>query len=325
MGAMFSLSFPLPLSAIDLLNLLFSVLLLVSAVVVFVRDIRSPLHQRYALTALSLLGWVATLPLYYRATDSTTVLWLGRFNFAAAALAVTFGYLLVCSLAKGKDRRTARFEQRSKRFSLPIYLFVAEGAALALVSTFTPLIARDELLSIDASSRHVTVYGTLFPLYVVHIVGYLIASALVAFRARRHASGPVRDRLTLVGAGVLATGVVGVIADIVLPYGMGDFRFTDAGPLSTALFLLAVGYAVLRHHLFDLRLFVRRTLVQGLLLLFVAAAYSAIIALVTEHLTSGSAGLLTRFGVFLIAATVEPLKRYLDKRIDRFLFKEVEQ
>jgi hypothetical protein len=310
----------LPVSASDLLYLLCSVLLLGSAVLIFLRDPRSVLHRRYALTALSLLGWVGTLDLYYRSTNPAAVLWLGRVNFAAAALAVTFGYLLVRAIADGTVRKPGG-HPKPPELPLPM-LLTLEGLLLALLSSLTPLIDSEELVGVGPDGRHVTVYGPLFLLYALHILGYLVAAAIVAFQARRgEAKGPVRDKLTLVGAGVLATGTVGVVADIVLPYGFGDFRFTDLGPLSTALFLLAVGYAVLKHRLFDLRLLVRKTLVLGILGSLALAAYGAVVVLAADRFAGSGSGTLTRFGVLMIALSFDPLRRALEKRVDRLLFR----
>lgn len=301
----------------DILYLLCSALLLLSAAVVFLRDPRSLPHRRYALTALSLLGWVATLPLYYRSLDPATVLWLGRANFAAAALAVCFGYLLVRSLA---DTRLSRV--RTSLFGVPLpQLLSMEALLLAALSAFTPLVVEAELVAAGPDGRHITVYGPLFLLYAAHVLGYLAASALSAFQARRgESTGPARDRLTLVGAGVLTTGTVGVLADIVLPYGFKDFRFTDLGPLSTAAFLLAIGYAVLKHRLFDLRLLLRRTLVLGVLGSLALAAYGAVVVLATERFAGEGAGTLTRFSVLVIALSFDPLRRFLEERVDRLLF-----
>ena len=307
-------------SAADVLYLLCSLLLLGSALVVVARAPKSPLHRRYALTAVSLLGWVATLGLFYRASSPALVQALGRANFACAALAVTFGYLLVRSLADEDGRK--RLARRNQGGTPVVTMLTAEAVLLAAVSAFTGLVDRAELVHSGIDGRHLTVYGPLFPVYAAHIVGYLGASALVAFHARNgEARGAMRDRLTLVGLGVLATGLVGVFSDILLPYGFGDFRFVDAGPLSTALFLLAVGYAVLKHRLFDLRRLVRKTVVLGLLGSLALGIYGAVVLLATERFAGSGSDTLTRFSVLAIALSFNPLQRALEAKVDRLLAK----
>ena len=87
---------------------------------------------------------------------------------------------------------------------------------------------------------------------------------------------------------MLTTGAIALVANVLLPYGLNDFRWCDAGALSTLLFLLAIAYATLWRRLFDLRVLVRRALVYGLLLAFVLGAYSSAVFVVSQYLTTGS-------------------------------------
>lgn len=295
------------LSPTTLLYALCFLLLPGMAAFVLLRNPRSFLHQSFALTALSLLGWLATLFFFNRAHEPATVLLLGRVNFAAVVFVVFLAYLFVRSVA---------------RQPLPRHLswLVAETLLLAVLSAFTPLIDQAEMPS--PSGRHTTVYGPLFPLYILHVLGYLAAAVTTAFGSKRIARGAVRDQLVLIGSGMLATGGVALITNVLLPYGFGNFHFSDVGTLSSILFLVAVAYAITKHHLFDIRLLVRKTLVYGLLLSFVLSAYSAVVLLVTDHLTQGSADTFTRFGVLVIAFSFDPVRRFLEKRVDRLLFRE---
>ncbi len=109
------------------------------------------------------------------------------------------------------------------------------------------------------------------------------------------------------------------MSNALLPYGFGDFRFCDVGTLSTLCFVLAVAYATFIHGLFDLRVILRETLVYGVLLAFVLGTYSSAVFVVTQYLTN-SAGKLTQFAVLLIAFSLDPLRRFLEKKTDRLLF-----
>lgn len=281
---------------------------------------RRTLRHRFAWTALFLLVWVASLYVFHHYREfglgdsPDIVLWLGRVNFAAVVFAVYFAYRFVQALA-GKDRHPAG----------PAWdrVLLAESSVLGLLSLLTPLVDRAEIISLAAHTP-ATVYGVLFPLYVVHVVGYLFASIRLALRAREEAPHPVRDQLGLVAIGILATGSVALVTNAVLPYLFGSFRFTDVGTLSTILFLLAVGWAVARHQLFDLKIFLSRTLVYGVLLSLVVSTYSAVVVLVTEQLTAGNQGALTQFSVLVIASSFDPLRRFLEAKVDALLFRGTE-
>jgi hypothetical protein len=280
--------------------------LLLSGLAAFVlaRRPRSSLHRTFGLGALALLAWTATLFLYGRAADPSLLTLLGRLNFAAALFVVLLAYLFVAQLAG----RTVP----SRRLWL-------ETLLLAALTIWTPLI--DQAEAIEAN-RHVTRFGTLFPLYVLHIVLYLLAALGSAFRARREAPPRQRSQLTLIALGMLATALVAVPANLILPYGFGNFAWQDVGALSTILFVAAVADAIFVHRLFDVRILVKRTLVYGLLLTFALSVYSSVVLLVTQYLTSGERSALTQFGVLVIAFSFDPLRRFLEKQVDGMLFPE---
>lgn len=279
-------------------------------------SVRRTLRYRFAWTAFYLLIWVASLYVFHHyrgfglADDPSAVLWLGRVNFAAVVFVVYFAYRFVQVLA-GQDRLSSKTRLDG--------ILLAETWVVALGSLLTPLVDKAEIISTTAQTP-TTVYGVLFPLYVVHVVAYLFATIRLALIAREQSTHPVRDQLGLVTIGILATGGISLVTNAALPYLLGDFRFTDIGTLSTILFLLAVGWAVARHQLFDLRLFLSRTLVYGLLLSLVVSAYSAVVVLVTERLTAGNQDALTQFSVLVIASSFDPVRRFLEAKVDALLF-----
>jgi len=300
------------LTLTDVLYYFCFALLLGMAAFVWTKNPRSWLHASFALTALSLLAWLVTLFAFNRATEPSAVLWLGRANFAAVPFAVFFGYLFVRAVA-GR--------------SLPRRLPLLGGGTLLLggLTLFTPFVDQSEI--VGTAGKHVTQFGPLFLLYLAFVLAFLAAAVLFAFQSRQDAIQPARDQLLLVGSGILATGAVALVTNVVLPYGFSDFRLVDVGTLATILFLLAVAYAISVHHLFDIRLLVRKTLVYGLLLSFVLGAYTSVVLLVTQHLTAagGNSGPFTQFGVLVIASSFDPLRRYLEKRVDRLLFPRIRQ
>ena len=57
----------------------------------------------------------------------------------------------------------------------------------------------------------------------------------------------------------------------------------------------------------------------GILLTLVLGAYSSTVFLLTRYLTTG-ADKLTQFAVLLIAFSFDPLRRFLDKKVETLLF-----
>lgn len=210
------------LAALYILCLLF---LTGFALFVFLKKPRSALHQSFSLLSIALLGWVGTLFAFFLKTPPHTLLWLGRANFAAIVFAVLLGYLFV--------REVAGKPPRSSMTWLLIETFLLGGLTL-----FTPLVDQAELVR---AGEHVTVYGPLFPLYVLHVMILLGVTLWTAFRPSPRGAEQTAGQLRLIGSGILATAAVALTTNVLLPYSFGDFRFIHVGTVSTILFLAAVG------------------------------------------------------------------------------------
>ena len=286
------------------LYLLCLAFLLGSGLFVLSQAPRSRLHRSYALLALSLLGWVGTLFVFDTLPPGHVLLAVGRANFAAAALVATASLLFAAELAGRRPRAPSA-----------VWL---ETALLAALSLWTPLVDRAETI---VGGQHVTLYGALFPLYALHIVAYLYGAVATAFRAAPGAAGRTRLQLRLVAIGILATALVGVAGDIVLPYGLGDFRLVNAGALSTILFLAAVGYAVFTAHLFSLRLVVRAAFVYAGLVALALELYQLSVTALSRLIPFGDKEArgyaATAIALTVNAFTQQPVRAWLERLMDR--------
>ena len=285
------------------LYLLCLAFLLGSALFVLSQNPRSRLHRLYALLALSLLAWAATLLAFSRGADPARLLLVGRLNFAAVLPAATAALLFVRELAGRPVRRQA-------------WLW-AETSVLALLTVLTGGVDRAETV---AAGQHLTLYGPLFPPYLLHVVLLLGLAVSAALRPPTTALPQARQALRLVGFGMLAAALVGLVTNALLPFSFGDFRLIDAGPLSTLLFLACVGYAVFAYHLFSLRLIVRKALVLAGLVTLALELYQLSITFLSRLIPFGDKEArgyaATAVALTVNAFTQQPVRAWLERQVD---------
>jgi len=237
---------------------------------VIAKNPKALLNRYFALLCLALLGWVGSLFAFVLQTSAAELLWLGRFNFAAVALVAPLAYLFVRELAGRPPARKG--------------WMWAESAALAAATLLSASVDRAELVS---GGLHTTSYGSLFPLYVLHVLAYVGAALFAAFRPLMRTLRDRRSQLALVGWGILGTFVIALVTNAILPYAFGDFRFIHLGTISTILFIAAVGYATFVEHLFDVRVVIRATLVFAGLIALALEVYHATIGFLVHLLPLG--------------------------------------
>ncbi|MCX6378619.1 MAG: hypothetical protein NT023_03955 [Armatimonadetes bacterium] len=233
------------------------------------------------------------------------LLYWGRLNFASVALIAPIVYIFVAVLAKQEIKRL-------------IWIWVESGA-FVLLSLFTGLIDQSE--RVLAMGEHITTYGWLFLLYLLHVLIFVGEALWVAFRSPAKLPRENSIQLKLVGVGVLVTAFVGIMANVVLPYFFHDFRFIDAGTLSTIFFLAVVAYTSVVHHLFNIRVIIKTTLVFTALIALTLEFYQLAVDFLTHLLPLGDPAqrqvAATTIALIINAFTHEPVRMWLEQLVDR--------
>ncbi|HEY3329249.1 MAG TPA: histidine kinase N-terminal 7TM domain-containing protein [Capsulimonadaceae bacterium] len=262
-------------------------------------------NRLFAWLSLALLGWVGTLFAFSLISAPGPLLLVGRLNFAAMAFVVTLAYLFT--------REVAGYQPRAA------WLLWSETVLVVLLSAMSPWIDRAEAISV--SGVHVTTYGTLFPVYVLHILAFAGAALLMAFGPGRRLGHQREIQLRTVGVGILATVAISLVTNLVLPYWFGNFALIHIGTISTIFFLAAVGYAVFAFHLFDIHVIIRATFVYAGLIALALELYSLSLDFLAKLLPLGAPGeretAATAIVVVVNAFTQEPIRKWLGQMVDR--------
>ena len=283
---------------------------------VFSQNPRSGLHRTFALLAVALLGWVASLFAFNFQVAPGPLLLVGRLNFASIVFVVTLALRFVEAIG----RRSANANKADRAPDRRLLLLWAETVLLAALTLLTPLVDKAELIR---AGQHLTLYGPLFGLYVLHILLLLGAVLRHAFRPPRATSSEAVGQLRLLGAGILMTAAVALVTNALLPYWLGDFRFIHVGTLSTILFLAAVGDAVFVRHLFNVHVIIRAAFVYAGLIALALELYGLAVTFLARLLPLGDVTqrhfAATAIALVVNAFTQQPVKRWLGHLVDRFL------
>jgi signal transduction histidine kinase len=92
--------------------------------------------------------------------------------------------------------------------------------------------------------------------------------------------------------------------------------------LSASAFPLAIGYSILRHRLWEVDVWVNRTLVFGGLTLLVAVVYILAVGLMSRLFQSGGSVVISVLATGLIAILFNPLRQRLQTAVNRFMYGE---
>jgi signal transduction histidine kinase len=178
--------------------------------------------------------------------------------------------------------------------------------------------------TLSGSDEHVTVANPFFihKLVIDPVIGLLFPVVFLAsigslFLRFRRASGIERQQIKWVAFGLAFAFVTIILADFVL---------ADSGVLAAIIggagflaFPVSIGIAVLRFRLYDLDVVVRKTVVAGLLAVFVALVYAGIVA-AGSLIVGSSDTTLAVIAAVILALAFQPVRIRARRFADRLVY-----
>jgi signal transduction histidine kinase len=225
----------------------------------------------------------------------------------------------------------------SRRWRPALWLLIGSFVVTVVSWAITPGVLTGAFA--DISAAHVTnplgVPALQAPLEVITRIGAfaLLASAFLAGTAIvvrfRGASREVRQQikwLAFVGVAFLAEFVFTIVAVSLVgsESGAGDTIGNIMFWVWSATLVLGIpiacGIAILRYHLYDLDIVVRKTVVFGLLAVFIAVVYAAIVGGVSAIVSSASSTALSFVAAAVLAVTFQPARDRARRLADRLVY-----
>jgi signal transduction histidine kinase len=286
-----------------------AVLSLALAILVWVRGRAGRVRSYFALFAISAALWLASGFLLYSGVAPAHDLVWARIAFAAGALLVLslYGVLMLFP-----DGEVVPFG-RSINWT---------GGVFALLSLATPLLVRDV-----ATSEEFTIevdYGLLALPFTAYALIVLLVGAHALVRRFYAASGMRRLQIqyVLLGTAIPVAGVF--LTNLILPPVFGVITLAPYGRLLALIFLPVTAHAIIRYRLMDIRLFVRKAVVYVSAMAVGAAFFAAMLGLVeaVAPQTKQKSILETLALAIAIAAVFQPVKGWIERALDRYVYRE---
>ena len=208
----------------------------------------------------------------------------------------------------------------------PVLLVIIATLSPTVQSETTPQLALDNPVGVLSEGTDDLLAGVWFAGMLVLVI-VCVASLFVRYRRAGYTEREQIKWLLYACAVFLAVFVSGAVTGYGVGTGALDYLWGVFFVLSLAAFPMAIGVAILRYHLYDIDVIIRRTLVYGVLTASLAFLYFSAVALlqfVSRSLTAGQAEQpqwAIVASTLAIAALFQPLRRRIQRFIDRRFYR----
>lgn len=286
---------------------------LVLLVLVLAKNWRNPINQSFSLVLLGMILWIGSIYLMNISANVQNILLYSRLSFVGSSIIPT-AFLLFCeSFPKKPGVLVSLF--------LKIVLFMLMFGFI--VSAPTNFLIQN--VAVENSINKFT-YTPYYPSFLIYITLVLTYAFFILWKKYKTSIGISKQQIFYIFFGSIISAILSITTNLLLPIFIKNDQLASFGPLAILIFAGTSYYAIIAHRLFDIKVIIRRTVVYSVLLAFVLGVYSTVIFASASLLGSpANIGRQTMvpnlIAALLIAVGFEPLRKYLTKITDKYLFK----
>jgi len=290
---------------------LLSTALVTLALLVFFNNRRAVVNRVFALSVLTIVGWVLSISLALSIPSLAVAVQLGRLAFAFAA-AMPFTLLWMFHAFPIPEAY-----EKKRVLAVP-----AVACCSFIAISFTPWVV------VNATQRGGQtnfVYGPLHQGFSVYVVVCFSLAIFLLWRKSRVASGLRQLQLRYLLLGIALGGAGVITTNLLFPLLWNTSKYSALGPYFSLLMVSFSAHAIIRHRLLDIRVFVKRGVVYLLAAAISGLFFAGLIWLVATQTATQLHAVPLQFQValaLLVALAFNPMKRWIQARLDRYLYRE---
>lgn len=217
----------------------------VLGVLVFLRQSKSRVYLMFSLFALAVAVWSTFYYFWRTANDSDAALLFVRL-FMAAAVFIPFFYFHFVTLFVGSEKRHIASVVAG-------YVLAIVFSALSFSSLFIEGVVQKGTFGYWPEP------GSLFLPFLIAWLFYAVYATTLLFQTYLYASGRKKTQLLLLLLG-MSFGYIGGATNYFLWY---DIPIPPYGNILVAMYVVMATYAIVRHHLFELKVIIAELIVTG--------------------------------------------------------------
>lgn len=293
--------------------LISSVANILLGLLVYIKNPRAITNRLFLMLAITIVAWSGVN------FASVHPVFLSQLTLIRLVL-FTGGFLNLSVFLTFLAFPAAKMPSKSWRKIKPAIL----ATLIVMPLTLTPLVFK-ELKYSGNGAQPVPNPG--IALFLAQTVILLGASLYILYKKYRTSTGVLRNQLRLILLGVGSTFALIIVNNLLLVVIFNVTFFVPAGPLFTLLFTGALAYAIIKHHLFDIRRVAARGLAYILSITFMSTVYvGAVFGLSTlllgnDQSRTHSEVIYTSLALVL-ALSFQAIKRFFDKLSNRVFYKD---
>jgi signal transduction histidine kinase len=162
-----------------------------------------------------------------------------------------------------------------------------------------------------------------YGLFTLCFLGSVIWASAILIKKYRNSSAIIKQQILYLGLGVSISMLIAVFSHAILPL-LGSMSLIWAAPIYPLFFIGAAFYSIVRYRLLDIQVIIKRTTVYLILVTIIVSLYVFVLMLIQQIFPTDSSRSVFLMVIIaaVIAATIQPLRNWLDAVTDSLFFQK---
>ena len=168
----------------------------------------------------------------------------------------------------------------------------------------------------------------LYWIFIVYVFySLLLLFAIIRSQYRNSKSSAEKQQVSIISWGIILYAVLAILSNVLLPLLIDNWSSSRFGPAFTLIFVSLVGYTIVKHRLFDIRLIVARSAAYILSLGFITLVFSLVIFGISNiTLTSNFSKKAQQFIYVIVTLTLvityPTLKKFFNRLTNKLFYRD---
>ncbi len=269
-----------PLIIIGLLDIIFGFLVLA-------RDFRKINNLSFFGLSFSMGGWTLGISGFLLSNNNSTAFIWAKLYYLFPLMIALFLMIFSFSFPANKINKYFLF--------ILILIFISLSLPLELIHSFVT-----SSIVYYSWGKRVILNQLDYILYSIYIISYFAISLSVILYKSRKLKGLYSKQSFFFFIGFLIAAVLGATFNLILP-GLGNYELIWLGPLFTGAFIIFVGYSIVAHSMFDIKLVIARSISYIISITLLSFFYGFVVFSISKYIFKANIDLRTQ--IFLSITT----------------------